>query len=92
MGDDYPRKPIRVVVPFQPGGGSDTLSESYRKAINDNELMPQPLVVVNKPGEGPRLAAVMSRTLTGWLYGIVSPRSLDGGEIQWPISQWAGRL
>ena len=52
MGDDYPRKPIRVVVPFQPGGGSDTFVRIVQKAINDNELMPQPLVVVNKPGGG----------------------------------------
>lgn len=52
MGDYYPRKPIRVVVPFQPGGGSDTFVRIVQKAINDNELMPQPLVVVNKPGGG----------------------------------------
>ena len=52
MGDDYPRKPIRVVVPFQPGGGSDTFVRIVQKAINDNGLMPQPLVVVNKPGGG----------------------------------------
>ncbi len=52
MGVDYPRKPIRVVVPFQPGGGSDTFVRIVQKAINDYELMPQPLVVVNKPGGG----------------------------------------
>lgn len=52
LGSDYPRKPIRVVVPFQPGGGSDTFVRIVQKAINDNELMPQPLVVVNKPGGG----------------------------------------
>jgi len=52
MGDEYPRKPIRVVVPFQPGGGSDTFVRIVQKAINDYELMPQPLVVVNKPGGG----------------------------------------
>lgn len=52
MGDEYPRKPIRVVVPFAPGGGSDTFVRIVQKAINDNQLMPQPLVVVNKPGGG----------------------------------------
>ena len=51
-GSEYPRKPIRVVVPFQPGGSSDTFVRIAQKAINDNELMPQPLVVVNKPGGG----------------------------------------
>ncbi|MBC9867693.1 MAG: hypothetical protein F7O42_07415 [Opitutae bacterium] len=52
LGNEYPRKPIRVVVPFQPGGGSDTFVRIVQKAINDNELMPQPLVIVNKPGGG----------------------------------------
>ena len=52
VGDEYPRKPIRVVVPFQPGGGSDTFVRIAQKAINDYQLMPQPLVVVNKPGGG----------------------------------------
>jgi tripartite-type tricarboxylate transporter receptor subunit TctC len=51
-GDDYPRKPIRVVVPFGPGGGSDTFARIVQKAINDEQLMPQPLVIVNKPGGG----------------------------------------
>ncbi|MDA1069078.1 MAG: tripartite tricarboxylate transporter substrate-binding protein [Verrucomicrobia bacterium] len=51
-GDEYPRKPIRVVVPFAPGGGSDTFVRIVQKAINDYELMSQPLVVVNKPGGG----------------------------------------
>lgn len=51
-GIDYPRKPIRVVVPFQPGGGSDTFVRILQKAIKDNDLMLQPLVVVNKPGGG----------------------------------------
>ena len=52
LGNEYPRKPIRVVVPFQPGGGSDTFVRIVQKTINDNKLMPQPLVVVNKPGGG----------------------------------------
>jgi len=52
LGEEYPRKPIRVVVPFQPGGGSDTFVRIVQKAINDDQLMPQPIVVVNKPGGG----------------------------------------
>ena len=51
-GDEYPRKPIRVIVPFEPGGGSDTFVRIVQKAVNDSALMPQPLVVVNKPGGG----------------------------------------
>jgi len=39
-------------VPFQPGGGSDTFVRIAQKAINDYQMMPQPLVMVNKPGGG----------------------------------------
>ncbi len=59
LGEEYPRKPIRVVVPFQPGGGSDTFVRIVQKAINDDQLMPQPIVVVNKPGGELRLAVAM---------------------------------
>ena len=48
----YPEKPIQVVVPYDPGGGTDTFARIIQKGIKDNNLMPQPLVVVNKPGGG----------------------------------------
>lgn len=48
----YPNKPIQVVVPYDPGGGTDTFARIIQKGIKDNDLMPQPLVVVNKPGGG----------------------------------------
>ncbi len=49
---DYPNRPIRVVVPYNPGGGTDTYVRILQKAIKDNDLMPQQLVIVNKPGGG----------------------------------------
>ena len=48
--DDYPRKPIEIVVPFKAGGGSDVLVRMFQKVINKKELLPVPLVVVNRPG------------------------------------------
>ncbi|MCM8535876.1 MAG: tripartite tricarboxylate transporter substrate-binding protein [Lentisphaeraceae bacterium] len=46
----FPYKPIRVVVPYNPGGGTDTFVRIINKAIKDEKLMPHPMVVVNKPG------------------------------------------
>ena len=51
-GENFPQRPIRVVVPYNPGGGTDTYARILQKAIKDNDLMPQPLVIVNKPGGG----------------------------------------
>ena len=44
----YPNKPIRLVVPFPPGGPADTLGRII--AQNLTETMGQAVVVDNKPG------------------------------------------
>lgn len=51
-GGDFPRKPIKVVVPFSPGGDSDTFARIMQKTIRDLELLPEPLVILNVPGAG----------------------------------------
>lgn len=50
--DVYPDRPIRVVVPFGAGGGSDTFVRILQKSIEDNNLLSQPLVIINVPGAG----------------------------------------
>ena len=49
---EFPRKPIKVVVPFGPGGDSDTFARIMQKTIRDHELLPEPLVILNVPGAG----------------------------------------
>ena len=48
--DSYPGKPIKVVVPFPAGGGSDSFVRIIQKAVRDEQLLAQPLVVINVPG------------------------------------------
>lgn len=45
---DFPSKPIELVVPFQPGGGTDALARAFADATRKH--MPQSMIVVNKPG------------------------------------------
>lgn len=45
---DYPQKPIRVIVPFPPGGGTDVLARIIGEKIS--EKWGQPFLVENKPG------------------------------------------
>ena len=43
---NYPAKPIRLIVPFSPGGSSDILARSFAQRAN----LGQPVVVENVPG------------------------------------------
>ena len=48
----YPRRPIKLVVPFAAGGGSDTFGRVIQNAIETHRLLPERLVIINVPGAG----------------------------------------
>lgn len=49
-GDSYPVRAIKLVVPFGPGGGSDTFGRIIKRGIDEAGLLPQPFVIINRPG------------------------------------------
>jgi putative tricarboxylic transport membrane protein len=46
----YPSQPIELVVPFQAGGGSDTLARTIQTIVAEERLVPVPINVVNRTG------------------------------------------
>lgn len=52
----YPEKPITIIVQAGPGGGSDIFSRTLAASAEKDKLLPQPVVVENKPGGGGSIA------------------------------------
>ena len=53
--DAWPSKPIRLVVPYPPGGSSDIIARSIGQLISQE--LKQPVVIENKPGANGNLGA-----------------------------------
>ena len=65
LSEDYPSKPIRVVVPYPPGGFNDTLARTLGQRLTAK--WGQPVIVDNRPGSGSTIGT-----------GIVAKSPADG--------------
>lgn len=73
---DFPNKPIKLIVPFPPGGPNDIIARVVSQRMS--ELMKQPVVIDNRGGQGGVLGtdAVAKAAPDGYTIGIVSASSL----------------
>jgi tripartite-type tricarboxylate transporter receptor subunit TctC len=54
--DDYPSRPITILVPFPPGGSSDIVMRLVAHKASDT--LRQPIVIENRPGAAGNVAAM----------------------------------
>jgi tripartite-type tricarboxylate transporter receptor subunit TctC len=73
QGADWPAKPVRVVVPFTPGGSTDITARLVSNRLQ--EVWGQSVVVENRPGAGGNIAAeaVAHSDPDGYTIFIVGP-------------------
>jgi tripartite-type tricarboxylate transporter receptor subunit TctC len=58
MAQTYPAKPVRVIVPFAPGGGTDILTRTIAPKLS--EVLGQQLVIDNRAGGGSTIGSEMA--------------------------------
>jgi len=73
MAQSYPAKPVRLVVPFAPGGSTDVFARLVTERLA--ETWPQPMVIDNRPGAAANLGTehVARATPDGYTLLMVSP-------------------
>ena len=73
LADGYPERPIRLVVPYPPGGGTDVIARIVQPRLQ--ALLGQPLVIDNKGGAGGSLGTE-----------VVSKAAPDGYTVLFTLS------
>jgi tripartite-type tricarboxylate transporter receptor subunit TctC len=74
--DAYPSRPVKMIVPFPPGGPTDIMGRTAAKAIGD--VLGQSFVVENKAGAGGNIGtdAVAKAAPDGYTIGLSAISSL----------------
>jgi tripartite-type tricarboxylate transporter receptor subunit TctC len=81
FAQDYPAKPIRIIVPFGPGGGGDIVGRIFGQVLQ--EKLGQAVVIENKPGAAGTIGneAVARADRDGYTIGVMTAGQIIAGAM-----------
>ncbi|MGF6272648.1 tripartite-type tricarboxylate transporter receptor subunit TctC [Massilia sp. UYP11] len=82
--DNYPNKPIRIIVPLPPGGSNDVLARIL--AARMSETFGQPVIVENRPGAAGNIATdhLAKSAPDGYTLGIAPNQTVAVNPVLYP--------
>jgi tripartite-type tricarboxylate transporter receptor subunit TctC len=86
LAEEFPSRPIKIVVPYPPGGVTDLISRAQADTMA--KVLGQPVVIENKPGGGASLAysLVASAKPDGYTIGHLALGSMVGNYLMYDVS------
>lgn len=81
---DYPNKPIRIIVPLPPGGSNDVLARLLGSKMS--ETFGQPVIVENRPGAAGNIATdyLAKSPADGYTIGIAPNQTVAVNPVLYP--------
>jgi tripartite-type tricarboxylate transporter receptor subunit TctC len=81
QAQDWPVRPVRLIVPFPPGGGTDLVARTVANHLQ--QALGQPIVVDNRSGAGGTIGSdvVSKATPDGYTIGIATSSTLPAAVI-----------
>jgi tripartite-type tricarboxylate transporter receptor subunit TctC len=72
VAQDYPKGPVKIIVPFPPGGPTDTVARLIGMKLQ--EIWGQPVLIDYKPGAGTAIGVdyVAKSAPDGYTFGMVN--------------------
>jgi tripartite-type tricarboxylate transporter receptor subunit TctC len=81
FAQDFPNKPVRIIVPFGPGGGGDIVGRIFGQALQ--EKLGQAVVIENRPGAAGTLGneVVARADRDGYTIGVMTAGQIIAGAM-----------